>query len=201
MTNGGTNALISEALEPSSTDERSKKCSLLLCTFRNKRYDCLSTRIEVYDPKEKPAWDDALLWESIRSACCSNIMGWRRRTFGLKTIRAIRLLHYTSHSRPTRIEDETYFTKQDLMYAYSHPSEIKTQRDWIDWVFVLKSDPVNRYALEFVEDWDGMRIVRIGISILVAVVFASVLWAGLGGDLQTVFTVTSFALAVCTSEC
>ena len=197
MTSGGMNSLIAEALEPQLANRA--KCSLLLCMFRNKAYDCISTRIDILDPTNKPGLNDEFLWTSIKRAYRKDILTWTRRLLSLKTIKAIRLLHYNATSRPTRIEDETYFTKQDLMYAFLHPSRIKTERDWIDWVFLLKSDPDNRYALEFVEDWDGMRIVHIGVTMLVAIVVAAILWWSRGGDLQTVFTVAAFALAVCTT--
>jgi hypothetical protein len=92
------------------------------------------------------------------------------------------------------------FDERHLMFGLRNPKQVDTKRVWIDWVFKLKANPKNRYALEFVEDWDGARIVTIGSAILVSIVFASCLAAGLGRDLQTVFTIAGFALAVCTSK-
>lgn len=92
------------------------------------------------------------------------------------------------------------FDERYLIFGLQNPKQVNTKRVWIDWVFKLKADPDNRYALEFVEDLDGARITTLGSIILIGVVFAACLWAGLGGDLQTVFTVAGFALAVCTSK-
>jgi hypothetical protein len=86
------------------------------------------------------------------------------------------------------------------MFGIRSPKQVDTKRVWTDWVFKLKANPKNRYALEFVEDWNGARIVAIGSGILASIVFSSCLSAGLGGDLQTVFTIAGFALAVCTSK-
>jgi hypothetical protein len=74
------------------------------------------------------------------------------------------------------------------------------KRVLIDWVFKLKANPKNRYALEFVKDWDVARIVAIRSAILVSIVFASCLSAGPGGDLHIVFTIAGFALAASTSK-
>ena len=96
----------------------------------------------------------------------------------LKTIKAIHLLHDNASSQPTQLEDETYLLKQDMMDAFLHPSRIETRQDWINWIFFLNSDPDHRYALEFEEGWNGMRVVFLGLAILVAVVLSSLAWAG-----------------------
>jgi hypothetical protein len=152
-------------------------CSLLLCTFRVKSHDCKSVRVLVFDPRVEPEWNDAFLWRKIRRACQNNIRGWRQRIFGLKAVKSVYLLHYSKVFRPTRIMED-WGMKSDLMYAFLNPPKIKTDREWIDWVFQLKSDPENRYALEFVEDWDGVKIVWLGSIILVAISFASARWYG-----------------------
>lgn len=75
------------------------------------------------------------------------------------------------------------------MEHYDHPSEIGTRDKWIGWVENLKSDPIHRYALEFVEGWDGQRIILLGAICILGIVALSGVWVFKGGDLGTVFTV------------
>jgi hypothetical protein len=121
-------------------------------------------------------------------------------TFGRRKDNADHSSQYSDMLRPKRVVLADDFDEHHLMFGIRNPKQVDSKRVWIDWVFKLKADPRNRYALEFVEDWDGARIVALGSGILVSIVFASCLWAGLGGDLQTVFTITGFALAVCTGK-
>lgn len=107
---------------------------------------------------------------------------------------------YSDRLRLKRVVPADDSDERHLMFGIRSPKQVDTKRVWIDWVFKLKANPKNRYALEFVEDWNGARIVAIGSGILASIVFASCLSAGLGSDLQTVFTIAGFALAVCTSK-
>lgn len=86
------------------------------------------------------------------------------------------------------------------MFAFKNPELLKSKHDWIDWAVALKEDPVHRYGLEFIEDWNGARIMTMGALILVSITTMAGIWAGLGGNIQNTFAVASFALAVCTSE-
>jgi hypothetical protein len=76
--------------------------------------------------------------------------GFWRRYLSFKTLRRIRLLSYTPTSRPEVVQMDD-FTLQEVFCAYRHPESIKTESDWIDWVFRLRQAD-RRHALEFVED-------------------------------------------------
>lgn len=86
------------------------------------------------------------------------------------------------------------------MFCYQNYSKIDTEYEWVRWVEKLKSDPDERFGLEFVESWDGQRIILLGTVVLLVIVGLSAIWVIKGGDLQTVFTVMGFILSVTTSK-
>lgn len=86
------------------------------------------------------------------------------------------------------------------MFCYHNCSKIETKYDWVRWIEQLKSDPNDRFGLEFVEGWDGIRIVVLGAVVLLLIVGLSAIWAFNGGELQTVFTVMGFTLSVTTGK-
>jgi len=48
-----------------------------------------------------------------------------------------------------------------MLHAYNNPSTVKTEDEWIQWVFSLRQVDA-RHALQFVEDWSGIRIAVVG---------------------------------------
>jgi hypothetical protein len=107
-------------------------------------------------------------------------------------------VQYGPTTRPVRLLDPSALALQELWYAFRRPEQIESQGEWVDWAFALKAQANNRYGLEFVEGWNGSKIAALGVTPLLGTLVASIAWARAGGDLQTVFTVTSYALAVCT---
>ncbi|KAH7559724.1 hypothetical protein BM1_03358 [Bipolaris maydis] len=126
-----------------------------------------------------------------------HICGFWRRYLSLKTLRQIRLLSYTPSTRPEVVPMDD-FTLQEMFYAYQHSESIKTESEWIDWVFRLRQAD-RRHALEFVEGWSGFRIGLVGSVPWVAATVVGVAWTARGGDAQTAFTVAGFILTVGTS--
>ena len=86
------------------------------------------------------------------------------------------------------------FVLQEMMYAYSHPEQVTSKDDWIDWVFRLRM-PTKRHAVEFVEGWNSSRIAIAGTLPWVSSCLVGIIWASLGGDPQTTFTVAGFILS------
>lgn len=127
-----------------------------------------------------------------------HICGFWRRYLSLKTLRQIRLLSYTPSTRPEVVPMDD-FTLQEMFYAYQHFKNIKTESEWIDWVFRLRQED-RRHALEFVEGWSGFRIGLVGSVPWVAATAVGVAWMARGGDAQTAFTVAGFILTVGTCK-
>lgn len=83
------------------------------------------------------------------------------------------------------------------MYAFKNPEKIKTETEWIDWIFALKApkEPEIKYALEFVGGWQGKKIAVLGMVPWVASCATAIIWSALwGSDIQTAFTVAAFIL-------
>lgn len=91
------------------------------------------------------------------------------------------------------------FTLQEIFYAYQHPEHIKTELEWIDWVFRLRQADC-RHALEFVEGWSGFRIGLVGSLPWVVATIVGVVWTVRDGDVQTAFTFAAFILTVGTCK-
>lgn len=127
-----------------------------------------------------------------------HICGFWRRYLSLKTLRRIRLLSYTPSTRPEVVPMDD-FTLQEMFYAYQHSKSIKTESEWIDWVFRLRQED-RRHALEFVEGWSGFRIGLVGSVPWIAATVVGVAWTARGGDAQTAFTVAAFILTVGTCK-
>jgi len=88
---------------------------------------------------------------------------------------------------------------QELFYRFRSPSTVETSQEWVEWAFALKAQADHRYGLEFVEGWDSTKIAAVGMAPLIGTLVMAITWAELGGgNLQTVFAVASYALAVCT---
>lgn len=85
------------------------------------------------------------------------------------------------------------FVLQEIMYAYNHPSRVKSDVAWIRWVFSLRQAD-KRHALEFVEGWNGTRIAVLGMIPLVFSTLVGLIWSIRSGDWQTAFTVAGFIL-------
>jgi hypothetical protein len=85
---------------------------------------------------------------------------------------------------------------QEIFYAYNNPSKIEDDEyntPWIEWVYRLRR-PDQRHALEFIETWDGTRIVIAGTLPWLFSTIVGVTWSIKGGDVQTAFTVAGFIL-------
>ena len=61
------------------------------------------------------------------------------------------------------------------------------------WVFRLRR-PNQHYALEFVEGWNGSRIVIAGTLPWLISCLVGAIWTARGGDVQVAFTVASYIL-------
>ncbi|KAI9794278.1 MAG: hypothetical protein M1833_000421 [Piccolia ochrophora] len=188
------------------------ECSLLLCMYRNNRRRFLKVELcvpnldseFVGDDKDGPTVSDTWLFNEIRDAYFHGLQSPRRRYLSflrLKKLKRIARLHYTVDTRrPRRIADDSPLDQHQLMSAFENPSGIRPGTEWVAWVFAMKADPYNKEGLEFVEGWNGRKIAIIGASVLIGTTLMAGLWAGLGGDLQTVFTVASFLLALSTAS-
>lgn len=85
------------------------------------------------------------------------------------------------------------------MYAYRNPDRLSSTHDWIQWVFRLRRKD-RRHALEFVEGWNTTRIAVWGTVPWLASCLVGIIWAAMGGDPQTTFTVASFILTSSSSK-
>jgi hypothetical protein len=91
------------------------------------------------------------------------------------------------------------FTLQEIFWAYNNPTTIRSDHEWIDWVFRLRQQD-RRHALEFVEGWSGFRTGVAGSIPWVVSTVVGVAWVAKSGDAQTAFTVAAFILTVGTCE-
>jgi hypothetical protein len=85
---------------------------------------------------------------------------------------------------------------QEIFYAYNNPSKVEdseSETPWIKWVYRLRK-PEQRHALEFIESWDGKRIVIAGTLPWLFSTMVGVVWSVKGGDVQTAFTVAGYIL-------
>lgn len=81
------------------------------------------------------------------------------------------------------------------MYAFENPLKITTEKQWIEWIFALKSTAdKEKYALEIVEGWRSGRIVLLGAIPCIGSCLTGILWSIFGGDIQTAFAVASFII-------
>jgi hypothetical protein len=86
-----------------------------------------------------------------------------------------------------------------MYYAYCNPTTIKSETEWIEWVFRLRGSH-KRHALEFVEGWNSTRVAVAAMVPWLAATIVGVVWAVTGGDAQTAFTVAGFILTSGTGE-
>lgn len=203
-------------------DELSKKptCSLNLVCYRCGGSGCVSRQILVVS-KQRLAKEtdsqsatyqaavrkfskdvdlistDRKLFDTLRNTYRNRMCGFWKRYFSLKTLQRLRLLSFTSSSRPTPVPFDE-FTMQEVLYAYNHPEEFGLDETaWVEWVFRLRQ-PDKRHALEFVEGWNGTRIAVVGMIPCIASTLVGVTWSAMGGDVQTAFTVAGFVLTIAT---
>ena len=82
------------------------------------------------------------------------------------------------------------------MHAYHHPEEIRTKTLWVHWFEDFDNNDERTNGLEFVEGLWADKLAVFAIIATVAMIAVSIIWAALGGVLQTVFTVMSFVLTL-----
>ncbi|KIW02362.1 uncharacterized protein PV09_06184 [Verruconis gallopava] len=139
---------------------------------------------------------DQRLFDELRRLYEKEMCGFWRRHFSLKTLRGLRVLAYSPVNRPTVVPFDE-FVLQEMLYAYTHPSQVKTDSAWIEWVFRLRRQE-QRHALELVEGWNTTRIIVAGtIPWAVSCVFG-IIWAVTTKDVQGAFTIASFILTSAT---
>jgi len=152
------------ATSPTIDDWSKPTCSLNLMCYRPGSQGCIRRQIQVArkSSEEYPAMiqTDQDFFQALHREYEQHICGFWRRYLSLKTLRQIRLLSFTPMTRPEVVPLDD-FTLQEIFYAYQHPEHIKTESEWIDWVFRLRQAD-RRHALEFVEGWSGFRIGLIG---------------------------------------
>ncbi|KAH7141045.1 hypothetical protein EDB81DRAFT_69686 [Dactylonectria macrodidyma] len=135
---------------------------------------------------------DAQFFDEIQRLFATKMSGFFRRYFSLKSLQAFRVLAYTPTTRPVVVPFDD-FVLQEMMYAYRNPSKLESKDDWVKWVFRLRRKD-KRHAIEFVEGWNTTRIAIAGTIPWLSSCLVGVLWAAVGGDIQTAFTVASFIL-------
>ncbi|KAK3900318.1 hypothetical protein C8A05DRAFT_17360 [Staphylotrichum tortipilum] len=142
---------------------------------------------------------DDQFFREMRRLYTTQMCGFFRRYFSLKTLRSFRLLAYTPTTRPTVVPFDD-FVLQEMMYAYRNPDRLSTAapgldhgQEWVCWVFRLRRSD-RRHALEFVEGWNTTRIAVSGSVPWLASSLVGIIWTAAGGDAQTAFTVASFIL-------
>jgi hypothetical protein len=177
-------------------------CSLNLMCYRPGSQGCIRRQIQVVEKfsEDYPGMirTDQEFFRALHREYEQHICGFWRRYLSLKTLRQIRLLSFTPTTRPEVVSMDD-FTLQEIFYAYQHPENIKTEWEWIDWVFRLRQAD-RRHALEFVEGWSGFRIALIGSLPWIVATVVGVAWTARGGDAQTAFTVAAFILTVGTCK-
>ena len=88
------------------------------------------------------------------------------------------------------------------MHAYHHPSQIRTNHQWVDYFTQLSEDhPDVSTGLEFIEGLWAEKLALTAVIVTIAIVVVSIVWCVKGGDLQTVFTVMSFVLTGAAGGC
>jgi hypothetical protein len=158
---------------------------------------------------------DEEFFQSLQTEYSKKMCSLTRRLFSLKTLRKIRLLsvsillvffvecrylmwiQYEPETRPKIVPIDD-FTLQEIFFAYSKPSTIKSTFEWVDWVFELRQ-PNQRHALEFVEGWSGFRVAIVGSMPMFISTVVGITWAA-KGDVTTAFTVAAFILTLGTSK-
>ncbi|KAK1831853.1 hypothetical protein QBC39DRAFT_350311 [Podospora conica] len=144
---------------------------------------------------------DDQFFREIQRLYKTQMCGFFRRYFSLKSLKAFRILAYTPTTRPVVVPLDD-FILQEMMYAYRHPNRLgrlssassHSTDDWIRWVFRLRRRD-RRHALEFVEGWNTTRIAVSGTAPWLSSCLLGVVWTVMsGGDAQTAFTVASFLL-------
>lgn len=89
---------------------------------------------------------------------------------------------------------------QEVLWNFYKPSRVKKDSfRYVDWIFKLRQEE-QRHALEFVEGWSGWRVALAGSIPGMISTGVATAWALMGGELSTVFTVSSFVLAISTRE-
>jgi hypothetical protein len=177
-------------------------CSLNLMCYRSGSQGCIRRQIQVVrkwgEGYPEMIRNDQEFFQALHHEYEQHICGFWRRYLSLKTLRQIRLLSYTPTTRPEVVPMDD-LTLQEVFHAYRHPENIKTECEWIDWVFCLRQDDL-RHDLEFVEGWSGFRIALIGSLPWIVATVVGVAWTARGGDAQTAFTVAAFILTVGTCK-
>ncbi|KAK3304955.1 uncharacterized protein B0T15DRAFT_256265 [Chaetomium strumarium] len=169
----------------------------LLCAVRTRFPSDESLDIVIYANPYLVQTDHQLFVE-MRRLYTTQMCGFLRRYFSLKTLRSFRLLAFTPTTRPTEVPLDD-FVLQEMMYAYRNPDRLSTTDDWVHWEFRLRRQD-RRHALEFVEGWNTTRIAISGTIPWLASSLVGIIWAVTGGDTQTAFTVASFILTSSSSE-
>jgi len=87
------------------------------------------------------------------------------------------------------------------MHAVHHPNHIRPDHEWVDWFTEFKHDDQGKtVGLEFQEGLWAEKLALIAILATVAIIVVSTVWALMGGQLQTVFTVMGFVLSGAAGE-
>ncbi|KAH6972108.1 hypothetical protein BKA56DRAFT_660140 [Ilyonectria sp. MPI-CAGE-AT-0026] len=135
---------------------------------------------------------DVQFFDEIQRLFATEMSGFFRSYFSLKSLQAFRVLAYTPTTRPVVVPLDD-FVLQEMMYAYRNPSKLKSKDEWVKWVFRLRRKD-KRHAIEFVEGWNTTRIAIAGTIPWLSSCLVGIIWAVIGGDIQTAFTVASFIL-------
>ena len=86
------------------------------------------------------------------------------------------------------------------MHAYHHPEEIRTKTTWVDWFEEFDNNDKRTNGLEFVEGLWADKLAVVAIIATIVIIAVCIIWAALGGVLQTVFTVMSFVLTLVAAQ-
>ncbi|KAL6407419.1 hypothetical protein AUP68_10251 [Ilyonectria robusta] len=182
-------------------------CSLNLVCYRSGANGCDLQQVQCILRSKFPSDDefqsaiaanphlihtDAQFFDEIQRLFATEMSGFFRSYFSLKSLQAFRVLAYTPTTRPVVVPLDD-FVLQEMMYAYRNPSKLESKDEWVKWVFRLRRKD-KRHAIEFVEGWNTTRIAIAGTVPWLSSCLVGVIWAVIGGDIQTAFTVASFIL-------
>lgn len=117
----------------------------------------------------------------------------RQKWFGSRSLCLAHTYQYTQPESPALLRLDAA-SRNSILHAFNKPHKISTTNDWVDWIFRIKGLSPNRYGLEFVQGWDGRKIVILAAVPWIGSVITAFLWSALTGDVQTAMAVASYIL-------
>ncbi|KAH0603950.1 uncharacterized protein H6S33_006981 [Morchella sextelata] len=172
----------------------STACSILLCIHSAQMRTAKNYRVAVFrsHPNMENTTDKELFLEFKRTYNVELRSFWQR-FFSLRGLKYIGVIEYTQPESPALLQLDAA-SRNSILHAFNKPHKISTTNDWVDWIFRIKGLSPNRYGLEFVQGWDGRKIVILAAVPWIGSVITAFLWSALTGDVQTAMAVASYIL-------